>query len=172
MGKVTLSFLYKTDLESLIVKLRSASPHFVRCLKPNPECRAELFHRPSCVEQLRYGGVIEALRVQRSGFPCRQPAEECWKDLRILLTLSQKKALDPKPLNERLKDALKALSESLQWPKDKDGKYEIGKTRVFFKQPAYEVLEGARLDVQARAVVKLQAMVRMSEVYNLFKAIK
>jgi len=116
--------------------------------------------------------VIEALRVQRSGFPCRQPAEECWKDLRILLTLSQKKALDPKPLNERLKDALKALSESLQWPKDKDGKYEIGKTRVFFKQPAYEVLEGARLDVQAKAVVKLQAMVRMAQMYQTYKAIR
>jgi len=40
-------------------------------LKPNDDNIPDSFHRIRITEQLRYGGVLEAVRVARSGFPVR-----------------------------------------------------------------------------------------------------
>ena len=40
-------------------------------MKPNDENVPDDFHRIRITEQLRYGGVLEAVRVARSGFPVR-----------------------------------------------------------------------------------------------------
>merc|ERR1712224_381043 len=37
--------------------------HFIRCIKPNPANRPDIYHRRNVVDQLRSGGVIEALPV-------------------------------------------------------------------------------------------------------------
>ena len=49
----------------------STRPHYIRCLKPNDQNVPDTFHRMRTTEQLRYGGVLEAVRVARSGFPVR-----------------------------------------------------------------------------------------------------
>ena len=46
-------------------------PHYIRCLKPNDEALPGVLVRKRVIEQLKYGGVLEAVRVARSGFPVR-----------------------------------------------------------------------------------------------------
>ncbi len=55
------------QLEELMVTIRTTSAHYVRCMKPNPKNESGWIHRQTVVDQLRYGGVLEAVRVSRVG---------------------------------------------------------------------------------------------------------
>ena len=71
-GKVaSVSTQFKSQLAQLMEKVSSTMPHYIRCLKPNDQSMADKFDRKRTTEQLRYGGVLEAVRVARSGFPVR-----------------------------------------------------------------------------------------------------
>eukprot|EP01034_Spumella_vulgaris_P021600 gene21600-27638_t len=62
---------FKGQLVDLMDSIRSTIPHYIRCLKPNDQNISDNFNRIRITEQLRYGGVLEAVRVARSGFPVR-----------------------------------------------------------------------------------------------------
>jgi myosin heavy subunit len=67
----SVSATFKTDLASLMEAINAADPHFVRCINPNSQKKAELFEDTKAVEQLRCGGVIEAVRMCRESYPSR-----------------------------------------------------------------------------------------------------
>lgn len=75
---------FKTSLNSLMQKIYSTTPHYIRCLKPNDQNVPDNFHRSRTTEQLRYGGVLEAVRVARSGFPVRLSHSEFYSRYRPL----------------------------------------------------------------------------------------
>lgn len=52
-------------------------PHYIRCIKPNDNAEPDEVNRVRVMEQLRYGGVLEAVRVARSGYPVRLPHKVC-----------------------------------------------------------------------------------------------
>ena len=62
---------FKDQLNKLMDSIYATTPHYIRCLKPNDENVPDSFNRQRITEQLRYGGVLEAVRVARSGFPVR-----------------------------------------------------------------------------------------------------
>merc|ERR1719440_507392 len=76
-GRVTrkkeysVSSEFRQQLKSLMESIRATIPHFVRCIKPNPENQPNIFDRKSVVEQLRYQGVLQAIEVSRAGYPVR-----------------------------------------------------------------------------------------------------
>jgi myosin heavy subunit len=67
----TLSGEFRASLADLMVKLNTASPHFVRCIKPNLEKRPGLFSAAMVAQQLRYTGVMATTRIRAEGFPLR-----------------------------------------------------------------------------------------------------
>lgn len=69
--KLSVSSQFKNQLGTLMDKIYQTKPHYIRCLKPNDLNVPENFDRIRTTEQLRYGGVLEAVRVARSGFPVR-----------------------------------------------------------------------------------------------------
>lgn len=75
-GKSTFKFTsvssqFKESLNSLMTTINSTNPHYIRCIKPNTEKRANLFDNVMVLHQLRCSGVIEQLRISRSGYPSR-----------------------------------------------------------------------------------------------------
>ena len=62
---------FKDQLSLLMKSIYVTTPHYIRCLKPNDQNVPDKFDRMRTTEQLRYGGVLEAVRVARSGFPVR-----------------------------------------------------------------------------------------------------
>lgn len=52
-------------------KIKKTKVNFIRCLKPNDEMKADLFCNERMTQQLKYNGVIEAIRVARQGYPIR-----------------------------------------------------------------------------------------------------
>ena len=51
--------------------LNATLPHYIRCVKPNEAKRAAEFSAPLVLQQLRYSGVFEAVKIRQQGFPFR-----------------------------------------------------------------------------------------------------
>merc|ERR1711957_46000 len=60
------------------------SPHYVRCLKPNDELVPNHFDRAAVAEQLRCGGILEAVRVARAGYSNHYSHDEFLRRYRCL----------------------------------------------------------------------------------------
>lgn len=69
----SVSSQFSTQLRVLRSRIDTTVPHYVRCLKPNDDLAPDFFEPKNVVEQLRCGGVLEAVRVSRAGYPTRYP---------------------------------------------------------------------------------------------------
>jgi myosin heavy subunit len=75
---------FKEQLSLLMKSIQVTTPHYIRCLKPNDQNVSDKFDRVRTTEQLRYGGVLEAVRVARSGFPVRLVHAEFFARYRVI----------------------------------------------------------------------------------------
>ena len=76
LSSPTICTQFKSQLSSLMKKIQGTKPHYIRCIKPNDLNKPDNLNRLRTTEQLRYGGVLEAVRVARSGFPVRLSHED------------------------------------------------------------------------------------------------
>lgn len=81
----TVGQQFKEQLHSLIESVSKTDPHYIRCLKPNDAAKPKMLTRKRLTEQLRYGGVLEAVRVARAGYPVRLVHESYFQRYRMLL---------------------------------------------------------------------------------------
>merc|ERR1719424_978072 len=65
-----------TGLDQLYAVLDSSALHFVRCFKPNDAKKGGQWVDEVVTRQLHTSGVLDALRVARTGYPDRMPFEE------------------------------------------------------------------------------------------------
>ena len=73
--KLTLAAKFKNDLDSLMTSLRATSPHFIRCIKPNDFQQHTKFDSNLVLNQLKYSGLFEAIRIRKAGYAVRMPIE-------------------------------------------------------------------------------------------------
>lgn len=69
----SVSSVCRRQLGELMGALSALQPHYVRCIKPNPTGAAGLFAPGYSLQQLRCGGVMEAVRIACAGFAYRRP---------------------------------------------------------------------------------------------------
>lgn len=81
----TVGQQFKAQLLGLISNVERTDPHYIRCLKPNDLAKPNVLTRKRLTEQLRYGGVLEAVRVARAGYPVRLTHEAFFQRFRMLL---------------------------------------------------------------------------------------
>ena len=121
-GPTSVGSQFREQLHSLMEKIHTTKPHYIRCLKPNDQNIPDSFNRLRTTEQLRYGGVLEAVRVARSGFPVRLSHADFYSRYRPLAnpfspvtsTLprhlaaknSRGEAMEPKTMCEKLLEVL------------------------------------------------------------------
>ncbi|XP_051523394.1 unconventional myosin-XIX [Myxocyprinus asiaticus] len=70
---VTVVSKFKNSLESLMKILHSTTPHYTRCIKPNPDCRPLTFKKEEVITQLEACGIVETINISAAGFPIRIP---------------------------------------------------------------------------------------------------
>ncbi|CAI0433995.1 unnamed protein product [Linum tenue] len=63
---------FKLQLQSLMETLNSTEPHYIRCVKPNNLLKPAIFENVNIMQQLRCGGVLEAIRISCAGYPTRR----------------------------------------------------------------------------------------------------
>ncbi|EQC25795.1 hypothetical protein SDRG_16343 [Saprolegnia diclina VS20] len=133
---------FKSELSTLLELLHATVPHFIRCIKPNDELDPTAFDDVRVVEQLRCSGVLEAVKISRSGYPVRMLHSSFMQHYRCLSP------------NATSLDVL--LPKLLPTP----GAFQVGLTKVFLLQGAYEDLNRCKIHVQASAVLSLQRYAR------------
>lgn len=57
-------------------QLENTTPHFIRCIKPNAKHFAGIYDDDLVLQQLRSCGVLEVVRISRSGYPTRMAHQE------------------------------------------------------------------------------------------------
>ncbi|CAN7055559.1 unnamed protein product [Brassica oleracea var. botrytis] len=75
---------FKHQLQSLLESLSTTEPHYIRCVKPNNLLKPEIFENINILQQLRCGGVMEAIRISCAGYPTRKPFNEFLTRFKIL----------------------------------------------------------------------------------------
>jgi myosin-5 len=80
----TVGGQFRRQLRDLRTKIDLTSPHYIRCLKPNDHLIPENFDAAIVAEQLRCGGILEAVRVSRAGFTQHYPHADFIKRYRSL----------------------------------------------------------------------------------------
>ncbi|CAE7723889.1 XI-2, partial [Symbiodinium sp. CCMP2456] len=171
--KYTVSSEFKDQLASLMDIVDLTEPHFVRCIKPNPQNEPDRYDRKAVTEQLRYGGVLQVVQVSRAGYPVRINHQECWDDFKVIASpqiVSGLKHVDDSKV--RAQKLLEHLASELNVPKPLHGlPMAVGKTLVFFKLPAFERLKFARLELLVKSATQIQAAWRRRVQMGKYKAI-
>ena len=75
----TLAMKLQEQLSYLMNDLKESEPHFVRCVKPNA-VKATSIDNLSVLQQLRYSGTLEAIKIRKSGYPVRRSHLEFWQN--------------------------------------------------------------------------------------------
>ncbi|KAK3148684.1 hypothetical protein QOZ80_3AG0207370 [Eleusine coracana subsp. coracana] len=139
---------FKQQLQSLLETLSATEPHYIRCIKPNNVLKPAIFENSDVLQQLRCGGVLEAIRISCLGYPTRRAFSEFVNRFGIL----QPKVLD-RSHNEVA--AAKVLLEKANLTG-----YQIGKTKVFLRAGQMAELDALRTEVLGHSAKKIQSKVR------------
>ncbi|XP_073425534.1 unconventional myosin-X [Dendrobates tinctorius] len=131
--KPAVSLQFKDSLHSLMAKLSTSNPFFVRCIKPNIHKMPDQFDQSVVLNQLKYSGMLETVRIRRAGFPVRRPFHDFYFRYKVLMR------------NLSLPDDLKGKCETLLHLHDTtDTEWQIGKTKVFLRESLEQKLEKQR----------------------------
>jgi len=95
VSRTTVGGQFRRQLRELRSKIDLTSPHYVRCLKPNDHLIPDHYDTVIVAEQLKCGGILEAVRVARAGFTQHYPHADFVRRYRTLAwkELKQKEAL-------------------------------------------------------------------------------
>ena len=64
--------LLQQSCNNLVDALMAAMPHYIRCIKPNDAKAPNLYDDRICLHQIKYLGLLENIRIRRSGYAYRQ----------------------------------------------------------------------------------------------------
>ncbi|XP_074581787.1 myosin-6-like isoform X2 [Curcuma longa] len=140
---------FKQQLQTLLETLSHTEPHYVRCVKPNNLLKPAIFENTNVLQQLRCGGVLEAIRISCAGYPTRRTFDEFADRFGIFA---------PNLLDERNFDEVTVTKKLLEKVGLKG--YQIGKTKVFLRAGQMAELDARRNEVLGLCAKKIQRKVR------------
>ncbi|XP_040039858.2 unconventional myosin-VIIb isoform X1 [Gasterosteus aculeatus] len=148
----TLIGQFRQSLDSLMKTLTVCQPYFIRCIKPNDFKRPMLFDRELCMRQLRYSGMMETIRIRKSGYPVRYTFSEFLNRYRVLLKTT---LCDPKTKSKE--ECCDSICESIL---AEEGDWKRGKTKIFLKDFHDTMLEVERMKELNEKALVIQKVMR------------
>ncbi|XP_029471551.1 unconventional myosin-VIIb isoform X2 [Rhinatrema bivittatum] len=146
----TLGSQFKQSLEQLMKILDSCQPYFIRCVKPNDHKRPLVFDRELCVRQLRYSGMLETIRIRKSGYPIRYTFQDFFQRYRALMPLKTTPVLE---------DARLCCTNIIENVFGNDD-WKFGRTKIFLKDYHDMKLEVEREKAITAKAVLIQKVMR------------
>uniref|UniRef100_A0A9L0SGZ7 Unconventional myosin-X n=1 Tax=Equus caballus TaxID=9796 RepID=A0A9L0SGZ7_HORSE len=144
----TVSSQFKDSLHSLMATLSSSNPFFVRCIKPNTQKMPDQFDQAVVLNQLRYSGMLETVRIRKAGYAVRRPFQDFYKRYKVLMRNVA--------LPEDIRGKCTAL---LQLYDATNSEWQLGKTKVFLRESLEQKLEKRREEEVTRAAMVIRAHV-------------
>ncbi|XP_036401500.1 unconventional myosin-X-like [Megalops cyprinoides] len=144
--KPTVSSQFRDSLHALMATLSASNPFFIRCIKPNMEKNPNVFDPEVVLNQLRYSGMLETVKVRRAGFPVRRTFKDFISRYKIILKDKSSAADDKRKCTDLLSHHDRAKKE-----------WQLGKTKVFLKEALEQKLEKERDEVRRAAGMVIRA---------------
>ncbi|KAK4794857.1 hypothetical protein SAY86_012851 [Trapa natans] len=139
---------FKQQLQALMETLSATEPHYIRCVKPNNLLKPAIFENKNALQQLRCGGVLEAIRISCAGYPTRRPFFEFVDRFGILA---------PEVLDGSSDEI--TVCKNLLVKIGLEG-YQIGKTKVFLRAGQMAELDAQRTEILGRSASIIQRKAR------------
>eukprot|EP00672_Neobodo_designis_P024485 CAMPEP_0174831110 /NCGR_PEP_ID=MMETSP1114-20130205/2916_1 /TAXON_ID=312471 /ORGANISM="Neobodo designis, Strain CCAP 1951/1" /LENGTH=1146 /DNA_ID=CAMNT_0016064931 /DNA_START=57 /DNA_END=3497 /DNA_ORIENTATION=+ len=147
----TAGFKIRQQADQLVATLRSCTPHYVRTIKSNDEKQPNLIDEARVLHQCKYLGLMENIKVRRAGFAYRQYFDKFLKRFKYV---SPK--CFPKPFRGSDKEACREIMKCAE-EKVPAGRYQLGETKVFVRQPQdVYALESLREVGVGKVVARIQ----------------
>ncbi|KAG5397307.1 hypothetical protein IGI04_019121, partial [Brassica rapa subsp. trilocularis] len=146
--RLSVATKFKGQLFELMQRLGKTTPHFIRCIKPNSVQSPGLYEQELVLQQLRCCGVLEVVRISRSGFPTRMSHQKFALRYGFLL-LESIAAKDPLSVSVAILHQFNILPEM----------YQVGYTKLFFRTGQIGVLEDTR-NRTLHGILRLQSCFR------------
>ncbi|XP_050989221.1 unconventional myosin-IXb isoform X2 [Labeo rohita] len=143
----SISAQFQASLSKLLETLRKAEPFFVRCIRSNGEKREMHFDDALVLQQLRYTGMLQTVRIRRSGYGAKFTFKEFTDQFRVLL---------PKERSTPQQDITNLLTK-MGLP---SSSFQIGRTKVFLKESERQILQEALHKEVMRRIIILQRWFR------------
>ncbi|KAM4627006.1 unconventional myosin-X-like [Discoglossus pictus] len=147
--KPTVSSQFRESLHSLMAMLSTSNPFFIRCIKPNTDKLPNTFNPAVVLNQLRYSGMLETVKIRRAGYPVRRPYQDF---------ISRYKMLFKNIKTEN--DQKSKCSAFLQSYAGATKEWQLGKTKVFLKESLEQKLEKSRAEELRRAACLIRAHIQ------------
>ncbi|KAF1870037.1 hypothetical protein Lal_00017617 [Lupinus albus] len=151
---------FKLQLQQLMETLNSTEPHYIRCVKPNHVLKPAIFENVNIMQQLRCGGVLEAIRISCAGYPTRKPFFEFINRFTLL-------APEVTEADEDEKTVCKKILENMGLKG-----YQIGKTKVFLRAGQMAELDARRAQVLSNAAKTIQRRIRTHHARKHYLALR
>ncbi|KAJ4792621.1 hypothetical protein LUZ62_043867 [Rhynchospora pubera] len=138
---------FKSQLQALMETLNSTEPHYIRCVKPNNLLKPMIFENVNVMQQLRCGGVLEAIRISCAGYPTRRTFYDFLHRFGLLA---------PEVIQGNFDE--KAACKKILEKKGLVG-FQIGKTKVFLRAGQMAELDARRTEVLSAAAKTIQCKI-------------
>jgi myosin-7 len=67
----SVSKQFANSLKSLFERLEETQPHYIRCIKPNTSKRSGFYNAKDVLQQLKYSGMLETIKIRQQGYALR-----------------------------------------------------------------------------------------------------
>ncbi|KAI5063038.1 hypothetical protein GOP47_0021585 [Adiantum capillus-veneris] len=159
--KQSVSTKFKGQLTRLMQRLENTEPHFIRCIKPNTLQQPNSYQEDLVLQQLRCCGVLEVVRISRSGYPTRVTHQNFALRYSFLLPLNFATGQDTLSV-------CVAILHQFRVPPDM---YQVGYTKLFFRAGQIGRLEDVRLQT-LHGIVCFQKLYRGYKARQYFRKLK
>ncbi|KAM7495492.1 hypothetical protein LguiB_030101 [Lonicera macranthoides] len=134
--KQSVGTKFKGQLFKLMQQLENTMPHFIRCIKPNNKQLPGTYDKNLVLEQLKCCGVLQVVRISKSGYPTRMTHQEFTRRYGALL-----------PESDVSQDPLSTSIAVLQQFDLHPEMYQVGYTKLYFRVGQIGALEDIRKQV-------------------------
>jgi len=158
---VSVGSQFRTSLQLLVSDLEKTQPHYIRCIKPNLYKAPNVFSSGEVLKQLRYSGMMEAIRIRREGYALREEHESFYNRFSVLL--SQEDLIAGSGIGHLVQILSKRLSVT-------DADWQIGHSKIFLRTELSEKLERLatlRVHMAVRMIGRFGRKVAMHRVNRL-----
>lgn len=159
----TVAARFHDSLQALLESMSKCNPWFVRCLKPNREKLPMSFDLPVVLEQLRYTGMLETIRIRKTGYPVRMKFHQFIERYRCLLTRRERRNL-ARSQNPPGPDVCRIMLDRHA----QGDQFQLGTSKVFMREAVEQQIERKRLDQMRDAAIKIQRAVRTHQLRKDF----
>ncbi|XP_015826773.3 unconventional myosin-IXb isoform X2 [Nothobranchius furzeri] len=144
----SISAQFQNSLTKLLETLNKAEPFFIRCIRSNAEKKEMYLDEALVLKQLHYTGMLETVRIRRSGYGAKYTFQEFVQQFRVLL---------PKNSSASKEDIMELLEKKMGLDPTT---FQIGKTKVFLKELERQKLQDVLHKEVMRKIVFLQRWFR------------